>query len=192
MSDSSHCRHFFERELFQLNVLWIHTMWTRSWHRESANSFVKYRRSIDKGVSSRETKVCVFIFLTAPSSSKPCRALYTCFRRTFNSQCCKCLFVSSEPTIKYVQRRFIEETTVSSAWLIHNIGIIAEPLCAPAKFVWKRFCCIQERRFVGAIQSCTVMRAVLSVIRWTSYKRIWARSVVSFVKVRLWHVSFTT
>ena len=154
-------------------------MRTSTKHRESANTFVKYKQSVYKSVSSRETKVYVCIFLAAAEHTTKC------FRRTFNSQCCKVVCNLIQPirefwtnqtarpqTIKYVQSSFISETTMCSAWLIHNIGIIAEPLFAPAKFVWQQFCLQQERRFVGAIQSCTVVRAVLFEIRWTSYKRI--------------------
>ena len=67
-------------------------------------------------------------------------------------------------------------STIYRAWLIHNIAIITEPLYAFAKFVYQRFCVQLLRRCVGTIQSCTVMTAVLSVIRWTSYPRIWTGS----------------
>ena len=57
-------------------------------------------------------------------------------------------------------REMYVHTTIYSAWLIRNIAIITEPLCAFAKFVYQRFCAQLLWRCLGTIQSCTVMTAL--------------------------------
>ena len=83
VSDSSHCRHFWSETCFSWMCFESIQMRIFTKHRESAYTFVKYKQSVYKSVSSRETKVYVCIFFAAAEHTTKC------FRRTFNSQCCK-------------------------------------------------------------------------------------------------------
>ena len=113
---------------------------------------------------------------------------YKCFRGTFNSlhwPVCdlqpSIRELGTNPTarpytIKYVQSRFIS----NGVWLIDNIAFIVKQLFAPWKFLSQPFRLQQVTRSVSTIESCTLMGAVLPVIRSTSNKRIRAMSGFCF------------
>ena len=128
---------------------------------------------------------------------------YKCFRGTFNSvqytlhwPVCdlqpSIRELGTNPTarpytIKYVQSRFIS----NGVWLIDNIAFIVKQLFAPWKFLSQPFRLQQLTRSVSTIESCTLMGAVLPVMRSTSYKRIRAMSgFCFFLSVRVIRAAF--
>ena len=134
---------------------------------------------------------------------------YKCFQRMFSYQCWRVQYTlhrqvwnmqqpisefwtdqTARPqTIKYVQSRRSNFRQDSIQWMTHSqhwyhlrTTLCTWEICLTTVFI------LQPRICVWANPSCTVMRAMLSVIRWTSYKRISVGSVVLYVIERLSHV----